>query len=204
MSVNYATSVITNRLQQVVNGMDGGGASGSMHFLDSGGNILATVTLDFPSGTVVGNTLTFNGAAETDGRFSLSSGAGTIDFTGGNKGDSISLGAGNDTVRYSSVAQSTSTNYDTVTGFDFNADHFDVAGSVTSVLTGSGHLVPGNFDATLATAMNGLLVQNSAVLFTADASSGSLANGTACASSLACCAGSGKWPSPGRSWERSK
>jgi hypothetical protein len=66
MSVNYATSVITNRLQQVVNGMDGGGASGSMHFLDSGGNILATVTLDFPSGTVVGNTLTFNGLSLVD------------------------------------------------------------------------------------------------------------------------------------------
>lgn len=66
MSVNYSTPVITNRLQQVINGMDGGGLSGALHFLDSGNNILATITLAFPSGTVAGATLTFSGLTLID------------------------------------------------------------------------------------------------------------------------------------------
>lgn len=66
MSVNYNTPTISNRLQQVINGMDGGGAAGALRLLDSGGNVLSTMPLAFPSGTVAGNTLQFSGLSLID------------------------------------------------------------------------------------------------------------------------------------------
>jgi Ca2+-binding RTX toxin-like protein len=73
-------------------------------------------------------TMSFNGGAETDGRFDLYGGAGNDVLTGGAgndmiygalRGDTLTGGAGNDTFVYRSVADSNSTERDGIQ--DFNA-----------------------------------------------------------------------------------
>ncbi len=110
----------------------------------------------------------FDGSQETDGSFKLlGGGAASTNFTGGSKADLVVAGAGIDTIAYTDANQSTSLNYDTVKGFDFATDLLDVAGAVTSVATvSSGRLGIVNFDADLATAMNGVLDAHTAALFT--------------------------------------
>lgn len=66
MSVNYNVTVRTNRLQQVVNAIDGGGGSGVLRLLDGGGNILSSFQLATPSATVAGGVATFNGLSLID------------------------------------------------------------------------------------------------------------------------------------------
>lgn len=66
MSVNYNTPTISNRLQQVINAMDGGGSNGVLRLLNAGGTVLSSLTLARPSGTVSGNTLTFSGLSLVD------------------------------------------------------------------------------------------------------------------------------------------
>ncbi|MFN4014210.1 MAG: choice-of-anchor I family protein [Reyranella sp.] len=117
------------------------------------------------------DSLIFDGSQETDGSFVfLAGGPGTTPsttFTGGSKADIVVAGFGNDTIVYSDPNQSTSLNYDTVRGFDFAADKFDVAGAITSVATvSSGKLGIVNFDTDLASAMNGVLDADGAALFT--------------------------------------
>jgi hypothetical protein len=130
--------------------------------------------------TVTGATLTaadslvFDGSAETDGWFMFAGGDGADTFTGGNGADSIALRGGADLVRYTAGAQSTSTGYDTITGFDASVDHLHVWTGVTAVDTPitTGALAKGSFDANLGAAMTGLAAHH-AVLFEAD--SGNLA-----------------------------
>jgi hypothetical protein len=117
------------------------------------------------------DSLIFDGSQETNGSFNfLAGGAGSTastTFTGGSKADLVLAGAGIDTIVYTDASQSTSLNYDTVRGFDFASDFFDVAGEVTSVATvSSGRLGIVNFDANLTTAMNGVLGAHTAALFT--------------------------------------
>jgi len=120
-----------------------------------------TLTVD---GSTLGasNVLTFNGAAETDGRFIIWSGLGA---------DNLTVGGSADTVVYGSAAQSTSTNYDTITNFNFAVDRFDIPGGA-GVITGidakvtSGSLSTASFDADLTTAMSGHLGVHHATLFT--------------------------------------
>ncbi|WP_218037674.1 M10 family metallopeptidase C-terminal domain-containing protein, partial [Reyranella soli] len=114
-----------------------------------------------------GDSLIFNGSAETDGRFTFRGGAGPNTFTGGNQADTVAAGSGVDTLRYTSAGQSTSTTYDTVGGFDFAQDRLDVAGPVTNTKLASGALSSGaTFDSGLAAALAGL-GDNEAALFTA-------------------------------------
>jgi Ca2+-binding RTX toxin-like protein len=107
------------------------------------------------------NVLTFNGAAETNGHFVIIGGLGADKLTGG---------ALSDTFTYTSAAQSTSTHYDTITGFNFSSDKFDIPGGV-GVITGinakvtSGSLSTASFDTDLASAMSGHLGSHHAVLF---------------------------------------
>jgi Ca2+-binding RTX toxin-like protein len=104
-------------------------------------------------------------------------GAGGEDtLVGGLGADSINGGAGDDQFVYQSAAESSSTGFDTIIGFNFNNhDVFDLPGAVTSTSTVSGGaLDAATFDADLATAMNAsVLSANEAVMFTA--SSGSYA-----------------------------
>jgi Ca2+-binding RTX toxin-like protein len=107
------------------------------------------------------NVLTFSGAAETDSHFIIIGGLGADKLTGG---------ALSDTFVYSSATQSTSTGYDTITGFDFSSDIFNTpgaAGTITAIDTKvtSGSLSTASFDATLTSALSGLGAHH-AVLFT--------------------------------------
>jgi hypothetical protein len=144
--------------------------------LPNGDYDLTTVDANVGSGqalAIIGNTLAagdsliFDGSAETDGRFLFRGGAGSNSFTGGNQADNAFAGSGVDTFAYTSAGQSTSTTHDTVTGFNFAQDRFDVAGSVTAVQTAGGTLNNGpTFDAGLAAGLGGL-GSNEAALFTA-------------------------------------
>jgi len=119
------------------------------------------------------NVLTFNGSAETDGHFIIISGLGADKLTGG---------AQSDTFTYTTAAQSTSTHYDTITGFKFGTDIFDTPGAVGTI-TGintkvtSGALSTATFDANLKSAISSSrLGAHHAVLFTPN--SGTLSGAT--------------------------
>jgi hypothetical protein len=109
------------------------------------------------------NVLTFSGAAETDGHFIIIGGLG---------GDNLRGGALSDTFTYTSAAQSTSTHYDTITGFNFSSDIFDTpgaAGTITAIDTAvtSGALSTASFDTNLTSAISSSrLGAHHAVLFT--------------------------------------
>ena len=66
MSVNYNVSVLSNRLQQVVNAIDAGPSNGFMRLLDGGGNVLSSLQLARPSATVFNGVATFNGMSLID------------------------------------------------------------------------------------------------------------------------------------------
>ncbi len=112
------------------------------------------------------DSLTFNGAAETDGHFKIYAGAGVDTLTGG---------ALSDTFVYSSAALSTGASYDTIKSFDFGSDSFDLSPAVSAIDTAlaSGTLDSGaNFNSELAAAIGaGQLGAHHAVLFTASAGS---------------------------------
>ncbi|HEV2562729.1 MAG TPA: bluetail domain-containing putative surface protein, partial [Rhizomicrobium sp.] len=135
-----------------------------------------TLTVD---GSALGatNTLTFNGAAETNGSFNIKGGAGNDVLTGGAGNDIITGGAGADTLTgnggadhfvYNVVSDSTSTGYDTISGMNFSADRIDVTFSVTGIDTAvtSGALSTSSFDSNLSTALSGHLNADHAILFT--------------------------------------
>lgn len=117
------------------------------------------------AGLGVSDSLTFNGAAETDGHFVFKSGFGADTFTGGSQSD---------TFAFATAAASTSTHYDTINGLNFNSDKLDIpgAGTITGInpALATGTLDSGaSFDSELTTALNGHLTANHAILFTANA-----------------------------------
>lgn len=60
MAVNYSSAIKTSRMTQVLNAIDAGAGAGYMEICTSGyGTVLATITLNDPCGTVVGDVLTF-------------------------------------------------------------------------------------------------------------------------------------------------
>ena len=61
MSVDYNTSVLTNRLQQVINALDAGAGNGVMRLLDQVGNVMSSLTLAKPSAQAAGGVATFLG-----------------------------------------------------------------------------------------------------------------------------------------------
>lgn len=60
MSVVYPVGLINQRLTDVANAMDAGGANGAMLLLDAGGNTLSTLALARPAASVSGGYLFFN------------------------------------------------------------------------------------------------------------------------------------------------
>jgi len=138
------------------------------------------------SALAAANTLSFNGAAETNGKFVITGGAGNDTltgskgadtFTGGAGADKLNGGAGADKFVYKAVSDSKSTTYDTITGFDALSDKIDMWFTVTGINTAltTGTLNSGtNFNANLAAAIgSSKLAAHHAVEFTP--SSGSLA-----------------------------
>jgi len=141
-----------------------------------------------------GDTLTFDGSAETNGSFDITAGDGndtliggagndvihasngTNSLTGGGGQDILQGGTGADTFVYNFVSEATSTQYDIVRGFDTGNDTFFLNGMnvlAIDAAVNSGHLSGAHFDVDLAAAISsGQLASHDAVLFTA--SSGSL------------------------------
>ncbi|HXL99069.1 MAG TPA: bluetail domain-containing putative surface protein, partial [Rhizomicrobium sp.] len=70
---------------------------------------------------------------------------------------------------YNFAAQSTSTGYDTINGFNFHNDRFNVPGHVTDVSVSSNSAVStASFDSDIAAAVSGQLGAHTAVLVHAD------------------------------------
>jgi Ca2+-binding RTX toxin-like protein len=145
------------------------------------GNVAAGATLDVNAARLgADETLRFDGRAESDGSFRIISGAAADTLYGGGQNDVIygGLGAdrmeggsGADIYQYRSAAESTSTGYDQIAGFDWHVDRIDIAGPANRSFSQSaqGSLSTASFDADLAAGMNGVLGANQAALFTANA-----------------------------------
>ncbi|MDB5671834.1 MAG: tandem-95 repeat protein, partial [Alphaproteobacteria bacterium] len=101
----------------------------------------------------------------------LFGGSGNDTLYGGLGKDALQGGAGSDTYQYRSAAESTSTGYDAITGFDWQVDRIDAPGSAVRGFSqsASGSLSTASFDADLAASLNGHLGAGQAALFTADA-----------------------------------
>ncbi len=146
-------------------------------------NVAANATLTiWAVKLAAANTLTFDGSAETDGKFTVFGGAGNDVIQGGARNDTFYGLGGADTFVYTAVPQSTGnadgTAYDTI-DFDAGADRFDLPGTVTGIGTtvATGALSSASFDSDLAGAIGGSqLLAEHAVLFTPD--SGTLATHT--------------------------
>jgi hypothetical protein len=66
VAVDYSTTVLTNRLQQVINAIDAGASNGFMRLTDGGGNVLSSFQLSRPSGIAANGVMTFNGLSLID------------------------------------------------------------------------------------------------------------------------------------------
>lgn len=66
MAITYSTAVKTARMTAVRDQIDGGAGAGKIKIRDSGNVVLAEFTLNDPSGTVSGDTLTFSGFPKSD------------------------------------------------------------------------------------------------------------------------------------------
>ena len=146
------------------------GASYDVTTADGTVSVGHTLTVD-ASALGAGNSLTFDGSAETDGHFK---------FFGGLGGDTFTGGAMSDTFFYNSAALSSGTSYDTINGFDFGSDRFNLPGH--HPVSGIGPALSGaldsgvNFNSELAADIGGHLHANHAELLTV--TSGSLAGET--------------------------
>ena len=60
MSDNYNIATLNARLQQVANAIDAGPSNGFMKLLAAGGNVLSSLQLARPSGSVTGGVMTLN------------------------------------------------------------------------------------------------------------------------------------------------
>jgi Ca2+-binding RTX toxin-like protein len=144
------------------------------------GNVAAGRLLDVNgAGLRADESLRFDGRAETNGSFRILSGAGDDALFGGAGNDTLygglgkdalEGGAGADTYQYRSAAESTSTGYDVITGFDWHVDRIDAPGTATRSFgqSGQGSLSTASFDADLAAGLSGVLGANQAALFTAN------------------------------------
>lgn len=66
LSVDYNTTVRTNRLQQGINATDAGASNGWLRLLNDGGTILSSFQLARPSATAANGVATFNGMSLID------------------------------------------------------------------------------------------------------------------------------------------
>lgn len=128
-----------------------------------------------------GESLAFDGSAESDGRFIFYGSDGADDFAGGagddliyglGGGDRLAGGAGADTFVYSRISNSTGADYDSLTDFDAGEDRIDLPVAVTgfAAALAGGTLSAESFDSDLAAALAAdALGAGQAVLFTPDA-----------------------------------
>lgn len=135
-TVSFATAGVAGTFATTTN--DAGVAAG------------ATQTIN---GSNITGTLLWNGAAELDGKFSITGGAGADSLTGGSLVDTITSGAGNDVITggsgadvlaggigadtfvYESVAQSNGSNMDSISDFTTGTDKLQVTLSYSTLTT---------------------------------------------------------------------
>jgi hypothetical protein len=110
-----------------------------------------------------GDSLTFNGAAETDGHFIIDSGDGEDTITSGQLADTITGGGGEDTFVYASGAASSSTWHDTVTDFAAGDDVFYLGNTVSNVFAAAGAVSAASIDSDLA-ALNAMNIGGATVV----------------------------------------
>ena len=178
---NYATTVtfgattLTNVESIVL------GAGNSYKLTTNDGTVASGATLTVDGSALTSSyKLTFNGTAETDGKFVIIGGAGADTLTGGSGNDTLwggsgkdalAGGSGADSYAYAAVSDSTGLNYDMITGFDASVDKIDTWFSVTGIdaaLT-TGSLYKGTFEANLTSALSTKLGAGHAILFTPNA-----------------------------------
>ncbi|MEA3061168.1 MAG: large repetitive protein, partial [Sphingomonadales bacterium] len=156
-----------------------GGSSYALSSADSNIGKGHSLTIDaMPLGA--GDSLSFDGSSESDGRFVFQGGAGADHFTGGGGddllyglggGDTLTGGGGADRFAYTGVSESTGAHYDTITDFHFGQDVIDLPVTVTGLdaAVSHGSLSTATFDADLSAALGAsALGAGHAVLFTAD------------------------------------
>ena len=118
-------------------------AAGTYALVTNDANVAAGVTQTV-NGTALTGTLNWDGSAELDGRFSITTGSGNDTLTGGALGDTIiggsgadritgnngadvlTGGIGADTFVYTAVAQSSGTNVDSITDFVSGTDKLEI------------------------------------------------------------------------------
>lgn len=155
----------------------------------SDGNVGAGRTLTVSALALGGaNHLTFDGSAETSGRFVLEGGAGDDNLSGGHGADVLIGGAGADVLAggagadrfvYFSAAESTGANHDTLVDFTFGEDVIDLPVTVLGLdaAVTKGALSQVSFDADLSALLGqSVLEAGHALFFTPD--SGALAGHT--------------------------
>ena len=125
-----------------------------------------------------GDSLVFDGSAETDGRFFFYGGAGGDSFAGGGGADrlyglggadALRGGGGADIFAYTGAGESSGAGHDSLLDFDPAADRIDLPGAVSGfdAAVSHGALSDASFDADLTAALSGLGAGH-AVLFTPD------------------------------------
>jgi Ca2+-binding RTX toxin-like protein len=127
-------------------------ASGNYALTVRDANVAAAATQTINGSNLTG-TLLWNGAAELDGKFSITGGTGADSLTGGSLVDTITAGLGADVITgglgadsltgglgadtfvYESVAQSNGTNTDTITDFTTGTDKLQVTLNYSTLTT---------------------------------------------------------------------
>ena len=66
MSVNYNVTVLTNRLQVVINAIDAGVTNGWLRLMDGSNNVLSSFQLSRPMGVAASGVLSFSGLSLID------------------------------------------------------------------------------------------------------------------------------------------
>ncbi|MGH6872931.1 MAG: beta strand repeat-containing protein [Rhizomicrobium sp.] len=140
------------------------------------GNVSAGATLTVDASALgAANSVLYYGASETDGSFAFIGGAGSDSFTGGAQADSftggdgadiLTGGGGADVFVYTTVAQSTSTTYDTITDFDASTNFIDVATTILAIDPATtGSISTASFNSDIGTAISdGLSAQHARVI----------------------------------------
>ncbi|HEY1630082.1 MAG TPA: calcium-binding protein [Rhizomicrobium sp.] len=139
---------------------------GSFNVTTNDANVAAGQTLFVSAASLSSaQSLTFHGAAETDGSFDITGGAGAdtliggnnVDrFTGGGGADRFTGGGGGDLFLYNAVSDSTSTTYDHISDFNAAQDFIHLPVAVTGIdpTIMGGVVNAASFDANLASVVS--------------------------------------------------
>jgi len=102
MAVNYSTAVKTDRMQAVVDAIDGGAGAGTLEICTAAyASVLAIITLNDPCGTVSNGVITFSGTPLSDASANATGTAALARFKDSNGTvcvDDLTVGTGSEDV----------------------------------------------------------------------------------------------------------